>query len=66
MLMFNYKAEGLELDLSIFCFCFRHTASLATYVRRVLLRMRHGNGMEVCVVYGRHTAEVGFLFGWDF
>ncbi|XXG68836.1 hypothetical protein AAC387_Pa06g1841 [Persea americana] len=35
----------------------RHTASLATYVRRVLLRMRHGNGMEVCVVYGRHTAE---------
>lgn len=35
----------------------RHTASLATYVRRVLLELRHDNGARVCVVYGMDNAK---------
>ncbi|KAL8126629.1 hypothetical protein AgCh_013760 [Apium graveolens] len=30
----------------------RHTASLATYLRNMLLALRHDNGDGVCVVYG--------------
>uniref|UniRef100_A0A1D1ZL06 Molybdenum cofactor sulfurase n=1 Tax=Anthurium amnicola TaxID=1678845 RepID=A0A1D1ZL06_9ARAE len=31
----------------------RHTASLATYVRNKLMALKHDNGAEVCLLYGR-------------
>ncbi|KAG5546857.1 hypothetical protein RHGRI_018880 [Rhododendron griersonianum] len=36
----------------------RHTASLATYTRKILSTLRHGNGDHVCTLYGRHESEV--------
>ncbi|KAF7140730.1 hypothetical protein RHSIM_Rhsim06G0239800 [Rhododendron simsii] len=36
----------------------RHTASLATYSRKILSTLRHGNGGYVCTLYGRHESEV--------
>ncbi|KAE9458442.1 hypothetical protein C3L33_09665, partial [Rhododendron williamsianum] len=38
--------------------CGSHTASLATYVRKILSTLRHGNGGYVCTLYGRHESEV--------
>ncbi|KAK2972002.1 hypothetical protein RJ640_005022 [Escallonia rubra] len=35
-----------------------HTASLATYVRNMLLALRHDNGTHVCTIYGVHQSEV--------
>ncbi|KAJ4705834.1 Molybdenum cofactor sulfurase [Melia azedarach] len=35
-----------------------HTASLATYVRKMLLTLRHENGAAVCTLYGSHTSKV--------
>ncbi|KAK3033127.1 hypothetical protein RJ639_036486, partial [Escallonia herrerae] len=34
-----------------------HTASLATYVRNMLLALRHDNGTHVCTIYGAHQSE---------
>ncbi|XP_052180112.1 molybdenum cofactor sulfurase [Diospyros lotus] len=36
----------------------RHTASLATYLRDVLLSLRHENGDPVCILYGNHKTKV--------
>lgn len=36
----------------------RHTASLATYVRKILSTLRHGNGVRVCTLYGRSDSKV--------
>nr|GLL38252.1 molybdenum cofactor sulfurase [Ipomoea trifida] len=36
----------------------RHTASLATYVRKTLLALRHKNGEHVCTIYGVNTPEI--------
>ncbi|XP_058218468.1 molybdenum cofactor sulfurase isoform X1 [Rhododendron vialii] len=36
----------------------RHTSSLATYARKILSTLRHGNGGYVCTLYGRHESEV--------
>lgn len=36
----------------------RHTSSLATYVRKALSALRHGNGERVCTIYGENTPEV--------
>ncbi|XP_057461598.1 molybdenum cofactor sulfurase isoform X2 [Actinidia eriantha] len=36
----------------------RHTASLATYVRKVLSALRHENGDHVCILYGNHKSKV--------
>lgn len=36
----------------------RHTASLATYVRKALLAMRHENRNRVCTIYGASSSEV--------
>lgn len=65
MFMFTIKHMVLNMIYLLFVYFFRHTASLATYVRRVLLGLRHDNGMGVCVMYGIRAAEVGFLFSWD-
>lgn len=35
----------------------RHTASLATYVRKKLLALRHENGASVCSLYGTSKAS---------
>lgn len=40
----------------------RHTTSLATYVRKALLAMRHENGNRVCTVYGASSSEVLFIY----
>ncbi|RDX99356.1 Molybdenum cofactor sulfurase, partial [Mucuna pruriens] len=34
----------------------RHTTSLALYTRKMLLAMRHGNGSNVCILYGHHNS----------
>lgn len=39
----------------------RHTASLATYVRKMLLTLRHENGAAVCTLYGSHTSKVSSM-----
>ncbi|XP_020599360.1 molybdenum cofactor sulfurase isoform X2 [Phalaenopsis equestris] len=31
----------------------RHTASLATYTRNKLVELRHGNGLKLCLLYGK-------------
>ncbi|KAL0912300.1 hypothetical protein M5K25_018264 [Dendrobium thyrsiflorum] len=31
----------------------RHTASLATYTRNKMLELKHGNGLKLCILYGR-------------
>lgn len=36
----------------------RHTTSLATYVRKVLLSLRHENGAIVCTLYGAESSKV--------
>ncbi|KAK0597739.1 hypothetical protein LWI29_028205 [Acer saccharum] len=36
---------------------FRHTASLATYVRKTLLTLRHENGAVVCTLYGSSPSK---------
>ncbi|XP_010272263.1 PREDICTED: molybdenum cofactor sulfurase isoform X2 [Nelumbo nucifera] len=36
----------------------RHTSSLATFVRNMLLALRHENGASVCILYGMHGAKV--------
>ncbi|KAI7979425.1 Molybdenum cofactor sulfurase [Camellia lanceoleosa] len=36
----------------------RHTASLARYVRNILLALRHENGDRVCTLYGNHKSKV--------
>ncbi|XP_068654808.1 molybdenum cofactor sulfurase isoform X2 [Aristolochia californica] len=35
----------------------RHTKSLATYTRRILLALRHANGAPVCVIYERSFSK---------
>ncbi|WJX49485.1 Molybdenum cofactor sulfurase [Trifolium repens] len=34
----------------------RHTTSLALYTRKTLLALRHGDGSNVCILYGRHNS----------
>ncbi|RDY01930.1 Molybdenum cofactor sulfurase, partial [Mucuna pruriens] len=34
----------------------RHTTSLALYTRKMLLVTRHGNGSNVCILYGHHNS----------
>ncbi|KAK9275964.1 hypothetical protein L1049_023239 [Liquidambar formosana] len=36
----------------------RHTTSLSTFVRKMLLALRHGNGTGVCTLYGRYNSKV--------
>lgn len=36
----------------------RHTASLATYVRNLMVDLKHDNGVDVCTLYGGDTAKV--------
>ncbi|XP_078437514.1 molybdenum cofactor sulfurase (LOS5) (ABA3) isoform X2 [Wolffia australiana] len=36
----------------------RHTASIATFMRKTLLKLRHSNGVEVCVLYGKCIPEM--------
>lgn len=36
----------------------RHTASLATYVRNVMVTLKHENGADVCMLYGREITKV--------
>lgn len=45
-----------------FSYTHRHTTSLATYVRKALLAMRHENGNRVCTVYGASSSEVLFIY----
>ena len=40
---------------------FRHTASLATYVRKMLLALRHENGASVCTLYQSDSLKVSFV-----
>lgn len=39
----------------------RHTSSLATYVRKKMLDMKHRNKKNVCVIYGQHASKVADL-----
>ncbi|KAK1398175.1 hypothetical protein POM88_008038 [Heracleum sosnowskyi] len=41
----------------------RHTASLATYLRNMLLALRHDDGDSVCVVYGLDSKELRTKLG---
>ncbi|GAB4854748.1 Molybdenum cofactor sulfurase [Ancistrocladus abbreviatus] len=41
----------------------RHIVSLATYLRRVLLGLRHENGADVCILYGRNNDKVSSKMG---
>ncbi|GMG99326.1 hypothetical protein Nepgr_001166 [Nepenthes gracilis] len=36
----------------------RHILSLASYLRKVLLSLKHGNGADVCVLYGASNSKV--------
>ncbi|KAK6934806.1 Molybdenum cofactor sulfurase, C-terminal, partial [Dillenia turbinata] len=36
----------------------RHTTSLATYLRKILLTLRHENGVSLCKIYGEHRSKV--------
>ena len=40
---------------------FRHTAALATYLRKMLLALRHENGASVCKVYKSDSLKVSFV-----
>ena len=40
---------------------FRHTAALATYLRKMLLALRHENGATVCKVYKSDSLKVSFV-----
>ncbi|KAL0398999.1 UNVERIFIED_CONTAM: Molybdenum cofactor sulfurase [Sesamum radiatum] len=42
----------------------RHTTSLALYVRKALLNLRHVNGSRVCTLYGVNDPEAGHVC-WD-
>ncbi|GMY33370.1 molybdenum cofactor sulfurase isoform X2, partial [Fagus crenata] len=44
-----------SLTISAIC---RHTASLATYVRKMLLALRHENGASVCTLYQSDSLKV--------
>ncbi|KAF7103953.1 hypothetical protein CFC21_104885 [Triticum aestivum] len=39
----------------------RHTSSLATYVRKKMLDMKHRNKKNVCVIYGQQASKVADL-----
>ncbi|KAJ7949642.1 Molybdenum cofactor sulfurase [Quillaja saponaria] len=41
----------------------RHTTSLALYMRKMLLALRHENGASVCTVYGSHSLKVCHVMG---
>nr|CAD1834558.1 unnamed protein product [Ananas comosus var. bracteatus] len=36
----------------------RHTKSLTTYARNIMVGLKHGNGSNVCTIYGRETSKV--------
>ncbi|TYK08629.1 molybdenum cofactor sulfurase isoform X12 [Cucumis melo var. makuwa] len=36
----------------------RHTSSLATYLRDILVALRHPNGTSVCTIYGSRSSKV--------
>uniref|UniRef100_A0A0D9WT42 Molybdenum cofactor sulfurase n=1 Tax=Leersia perrieri TaxID=77586 RepID=A0A0D9WT42_9ORYZ len=36
----------------------RHTASLATYVRKKMLALKHSNDISVCTIYGQQASKV--------
>ncbi|XP_062229533.1 molybdenum cofactor sulfurase [Phragmites australis] len=36
----------------------RHTASLATYVRKKMLDLKHSNEKNVCIIYGQQASKV--------
>ncbi|KAG2607867.1 molybdenum cofactor sulfurase-like isoform X2 [Panicum virgatum] len=36
----------------------RHTASLATYVRRKMMDLKHSNEKNVCIIYGQQASKV--------
>ncbi|KAL0443167.1 UNVERIFIED_CONTAM: Molybdenum cofactor sulfurase [Sesamum latifolium] len=42
----------------------RHTMSLALYIRKALLNLRHVNGSRVCTLYGVNDPEAGHVC-WD-
>ncbi|XP_038901662.1 molybdenum cofactor sulfurase isoform X3 [Benincasa hispida] len=37
----------------------RHTSSLATYLRNILVALRHANGTSVCTLYGSCSSKTG-------
>ncbi|XP_072962206.1 molybdenum cofactor sulfurase isoform X2 [Typha angustifolia] len=39
----------------------RHTTSLATYTRNMMIDLKHANGMNVCTIYGRNISKVSSL-----
>ncbi|XP_044962488.1 molybdenum cofactor sulfurase isoform X1 [Hordeum vulgare subsp. vulgare] len=39
----------------------RHTSSLATYVRKKMLDMKHKNKKNVCIIYGQEASKVADL-----
>ncbi|KAG1331886.1 hypothetical protein COCNU_02G018540 [Cocos nucifera] len=39
----------------------RHTSSLATYVRNMMMDLKHENGANVCTIYGRDIAKISSL-----
>ncbi|KAM3214098.1 hypothetical protein ACQJBY_066492 [Aegilops geniculata] len=39
----------------------RHTSSLATYVRKKMLDMKHRNKKNVCIIYGQEASKVADL-----
>lgn len=45
---------------------FRHTAALATYLRKMLLALRHENGASVCKVYKSDSLKVSFVLPFLF
>ncbi|KAF8658689.1 hypothetical protein HU200_059164 [Digitaria exilis] len=36
----------------------RHTASLATYVRKKMMNLKHSNEKNVCIIYGQQASKV--------
>ncbi|XP_044504727.1 molybdenum cofactor sulfurase-like isoform X2 [Mangifera indica] len=44
-----------SLTVSAIC---RHTRSLAMYVRKTLLHLRHDNGASICIIYGSLSSKV--------
>lgn len=50
---------NLISSLTVPAIC-RHIGSLAMYVRKVLLSLRHENGADVCTIYGSYTSKVSY------
>ncbi|XP_074573005.1 molybdenum cofactor sulfurase isoform X1 [Curcuma longa] len=38
---------------------FRHTTSLASYTRDVMMGLKHANGVDACNIYGKYLSDIG-------